>query len=467
MQSIENLILHNLQHNEDYARKVFPYLKDEYFHNNAEKQYFIILNDYFQKYNALPSFDVVSVEIQNSKLTEQQFDNIIELTDTLKTIKRNEAQSSTWLLEKTEEFCKNRALYNALSDAIIISQDEKTEKSQLLKTAIPDLLSSALAISFDTNIGHDYVDGADARYQYYNRKAHKIPSHLNILNVITGGGFERKTINCIAAATGIGKSMLLCDLAAGYIKNGYKILYITLEMAEEKIAQRIDANILNIPLSKFDALTEDDWKKKKEYIQKTCSGKLIVKEYPTATAHVGNFRFLLRELKQKKGFTPDVIIIDYLNICASSKYKDKSNSYGYIKSICEELRGFAVENNVVLLTATQLNRGGTDNSDADITHISESMGGPMTFDLLLALINSEELAISNQIMVKQLKNRYEDLMAHNKFLLGVDRPKMKFYDTQQIQSQNTTTNSKMKTLGNNNKSNTNKPSNNKFANIQV
>lgn len=467
MNYIEAIILRNLQFNEDFTRKVIPYLKPEYFSDPSERAFFGIVHDFFQQYNALPDNSAMEIAIQKRKLTEEQYKNLSAFaSDVQETYdKKKDKEQLDWLLENTEEFCKDKALYNALSEALIVAKGD--DKGNLSKTGIPDILNEALGVSFDSNVGHSYLDNSDSRFDFYNRKTVKIASHLDMLNRITNGGCERKTVNCVAAGTGVGKSMILCDLAANYMKAGYQVLYITNEMAEEKIAQRVDANLMNIDIARIDKMAKDKWDDKVDRIKKLCTGKLTIKEYPTSTAHTGHFKFLLRELKQKQNFIPDVIIVDYLNICTSARYKDKANSYGYVKSICEELRGFAVEANVMLWTATQLNRDGIDNSDVDLKNISESMGGPMTFDFLIALISNEDLANMGQVLVKQLKNRYADLFKFNKFNLGVDRNKMKFYDlaAPTSNSTNTTRPQTNNTVPTGNRNSQNKKRN--FANIKV
>ena len=455
MNQIEHLILYNLQENEDYIRKVIPYLKEEYFFSTAEKQYFSIISKYFERYNALPTKEIIEIEIQNiQNLDEKSFDDLIELKYKIDQKKDTKQNTLDWLLDNTEKFCKDKALYNALTEAISIS--ENSSKNKLSTTAIPDILSSALAVSFDTKLGHDYIDNADQRFEFFNRKINKLPTHLESLNLITNGGPARKTINCIAAGTGVGKSLLLCNLAAGYYRSGLSVLYFTLEMEEEKIAERIDADLMNLFIADVSKLEQSQWKKNIETVKSKCTGKLVIKEYPTSSAGTIHFKFFLKELKQKKNFVPDVIIVDYLNICASNSHKDKSNSYGYIKAVAEELRAFAQENNVGLWTATQLNRDGIDNSEVELKNISESMGGPMTFDFLFALIQTEDLATSGQIMLKQLKNRYANKIKNNKIILGYDADKLKIYDLSQLSNQITTTNTTMNNKFTSSKQNTTK-----------
>lgn len=340
-ETIETLILRNLQHNEEFARKVFPFFKKDYFTKNEYRQYFKLLESYFYNYNSLPTKEAVDIEIDSEKATEEAYNNLKLLSKKIEK-RKDKNEKYDWLLKKSEEFCKDRALDLAVSRAIEIA-DKGDSKSNLSKTALPDILSEALAVSFDTNIGHDYFADSDKRYNFYHEKRNKIPSHLDLLNRITGNGIERKTVNCIAASTGIGKTMLLCDLAANYFKNGQNVLYITLEMAEEKISERIDANLMNVNLENVRSISKEQWDGKIEQVKKRCTGKLKVKEFPTSSAGAIHFNSLLKELRQKENFIPDIVVVDYLNICTSNAFKDKSNSYGYIKSICEELRKFAVE----------------------------------------------------------------------------------------------------------------------------
>ena len=426
---IEDIILKNLNYNEEYTRQVIPFLKEEYFLNMGDKIYFKALRDYIEKYNTLPTSDSLIIEFKNTKGIAD--DLVREMSLKAKEFEAKSKivieQSTDWLMEKSEEFCKDKALYNALMESITISNGED---KNLSTSAIPEIMSAALAVSFDINVGHDYIADADKRYDYFHKKTAKIPFRVKILNDITEGGAERKTVPVLAAGTGVGKSAMLCDFAAGYVLSGYNVLYITNEMAEEKLAKRIDANLMNIPISDIEAIPKATWDKKiAELDIKIQKGaRLKFKEYAPGTAHVGHYRFLLRELKLKQNFVPDIIIVDYMNICASSRMKNRVDMYSYVKSIAEELRAFAVENNVLLWTATQLNREGTVSSDITLANISESMGGPHTFDFLMALIVNDDLAKLGQVKVQQLKNRYSDLQRRPQFTLGYDRPKMKFYD---------------------------------------
>jgi replicative DNA helicase len=430
----ETIILKNLLIFEDYSRKVMPFLKREYFEDRSNATLYDLISDYYLKYDSLPSKSSLHVIINDLKVDDTIYQN---LQDTVEKIYNdaNILEDLKWLIDATEDFCKNRALYLALMESIDISQKDETDNSNISKTSIPEILSQALSVSFDTNIGHDYIDDSDDRYAFYKEKKYKIPFHISMLNKITDGGIERKTINCIMSPTGGGKTMFMCDLAANYMKNGYNVLYITMEMAEEKIAMRIDSNLMNIEIGKVKDIDREKWDKKVENIRSNCIGKLKIKEYPNGTAHAGNFRYLLKELATKQKFVPDVIVIDYMNICASAKYKDRSNSYGYIKAISEELRALAQESNTAIITATQTNRDGIDSTELSAKNTSESAGGPMTFDFFLALIQTEELAKMNQVLIKQLKSRYGDIFINNTFMIGVDRPKMKFYD---IENSNTT-----------------------------
>lgn len=424
MIAVEQIILRNLQYDVDFARKTLPYLKEEYFLNPEEKIYFSKINSYYEKYNSGPNKEAMLVGLQDMKLGNETFKSVIALVESIDADK-DATVNKDWLLEQTEEFCKNKSLYLALTESINIADGND---KNLSRTAIPDILSKALAVSFDTNIGHDYIKDTDKRFEYYNRKISKLKFHLESFNKITDGGAERKTINCVIAGTNVGKSIWLCDLAANYIVQGFNVLYITLEMAEEKIAQRIDANLLNVDIADIQKIPKLSWDDKIKKLKEKCTGRLIVKEYPTSSAHSGHFRFLCRELQQKQNFIPDVIIIDYINICASQRYKNRAESYGYMKGVTEELRGLAVETNTVLWSALQFNREGINNSDADMTNTGESMGIVHTLDFLVALIVTEQLISMGQVLIKQLKTRYGDITKMNQFVIGLDRPKMKFYE---------------------------------------
>jgi len=549
---LETAILKNLQYSKDYVQAVLPHLKESYFTEFDTKEYFNILKNHLNTYGEQPSYDTVKVYIENLAVNETTHTRLLKRAKLIDS-KKHSKESLQWIIDQTEEFCKDRALDLAITETIKISTDHT---GKISKTSIPNILAEALGVSFNTNIGHDYLEDIAERFEYYNEQAHKIPCHLDMLNRITGGGVEPKTVNCILASTGVGKSMFLCDLAANYLKRGLNVLYITLEMAEKKIAQRIDANLMDINMDEFKGITAKKWGLKTKALE-SLQGRLKVKEYPTSGAGALAFDYLLKEYKTLNGFVPDVVIVDYLNIAASDRFKDNSNSYGYVKSICEELRGFAVKNNVVLWTATQTNRclspdtlvhekvkgiiaikhlvegdcvlskdnkfntvkdtyknsktkvykiitksgkeivcsdnhlfpvntldniqslkqglsigdtlfikedstdeivdiiemgeietidieldgdrlfyangilthnSGADNSDIDIASTSDSFGGPMTFDFFFGLISNEELAKANQVLIKQLKNRYSDVFKDTKFAVGVDRPKMKFYD---------------------------------------
>lgn len=424
---IETLILQNLHFNEEYTRTVIPFLKEEYFTDSTTKNFFSLVSEYFGKYNALPTKEVMDIEIANKAKSESVYKEMNALEDMLveSFSETNSVTSQKWLIDETEKFCKDRALFLALAEAAAIAGGQS---DSLSTTAIPDILNSALGVSFDVNIGHDYVQDMDIRFEFYKNKIERIPFRLQTLNKITNGGFARKTLNCFAAGTGVGKSMLLCDLAASYVLDGKKVLYITMEMEEKLIGKRIDANLMNIDIGEIDDMPDAVYENKKELIRKKCLGVLKIKEYPTGSAHVGHFKVLLKELKQKSKFIPDVIIVDYMNICASARVKNRSDMYTYVKSIAEELRGFFFENNVIGLTATQLNRSGNNSSDVNIKNVSESMGGPATMDFLGAIISTEDLANMGHVLIKQLKNRYSDVFANNTIALGVDRAKMRFFD---------------------------------------
>ncbi len=427
--TIEKTILSNLLFNEEYTRKVLPFIKDEYFRDSNQKLAFRIIQDYITKYNSLPSKEALRIDLQNkNNISEMAFKEVNDIIDHLE---NDNKTSSSWLIEHTEKFCQDQALFNAISKSIqLISGDDKVDIS---KGAIPELLSSALSVSFDTNIGHDLVDDWERRFDSYHTKESKIPFNLDYFNKITKGGLSKKTLNICLAGTGVGKSMFMCHCAAGNLIDGLNVLYITLEMAEERIAERIDANLMNVAIDELSVLPKDVYEKKIEKIKSKTIGKLIIKEYPTASAGSNNFRYLLNELKLKKNFKPDIIYVDYLNICNSSRLKVGSNvnSYLYIKAIAEELRGLAVEHNLPIVSATQTNRTGYTNSDVGLEDTSESFGLPATADFMFAIISNEQLANLNQLLVKQLKNRYSDPNMNRKFIVGVDRSKMKLYNVEQ------------------------------------
>ena len=432
MERIETTILKNLIINEEYSRKVLPFIKGEYFESLHEKVTFEEIAKFIIEYNNLPTKEAIIIESEKrTDISDEGFKDISNLVTDL-----NEEKSDLqWLFDTTEKWCRDRAIYLALVESISIS-DGNTEKKKT-RDAIPSILSEALAVSFDNNVGHDYLQDYEERYKYYHQKETRIQFDLDFFNKITKGGLPNKTLNIALAGTGVGKSLFMCHVASSVLLQGKNVLYITLEMAEEKIAERIDANLLNVPIQQLIDLPEMMFENKVTNIAKKTQGTLIIKEYPTASAHSGHFKALLNELALKKSFKPDIIFIDYLNICASSRYRANSNvnSYSYIKAIAEELRGLAVETNVPIVSATQTTRSGYGNSDVDLTDTSESFGLPATADLMFALISTEELEEQGQIMVKQLKNRYHDPTLNKRFVIGVDRAKMKLYDCEQ-QAQN-------------------------------
>ena len=426
-QTIERTTLSNLVYNEPYARKVLPFIKPEYFSNRHERVVFEEINKFMEKYGNQPTKEALSIELDNRKdLNDDEFKSILTIVETL-----SDAQvDMQWLVDTTEKFCKDKAVYNAILNGIQIIEGKDKEHTA---EAIPSILSEALAVAFDQNVGHDYVEDCENRYEFYHKKEEKLEFDLEYFNKITKGGIPQKTLNIALAGTGVGKSLLMCHMAASTLMQGKNVLYITLEMAEERIAERIDANLMNITMDDLHDLPKKMFTDRLSKIQTKTNGKLIIKEYPTASAHTGHFRSLLKELALKKSFRPDVIFIDYLNICSSSRFKGNANvgSYFYIKAIAEELRGLAVENNVPIMSATQTTRGGYANSDVGLEDTSESFGLPATADLMFALISTEELESLNQIMVKQLKNRYNDPGTNKRFVVGIDRARMKLYDCEQ------------------------------------
>jgi replicative DNA helicase len=420
---IEESILRNLLYNEEYYRKVVPFIKAEYFQEYSEKILFEEIADFAAKYDKIPTKEVLTINLQNrTDLTDETFNDTVTSVKNLS----DEWVDFEWLLDATEKWCQDRAIYLALMQSIKIADggDKKLDKG-----AIPTILSDALAVSFDEHIGHDYLEQVTSRYEFYHRKEEKIPFDLDKFNYITKGGLPNKTLNIALAGTGVGKSLFMCHCAGAALSQGKNVLYITCEMAEEKIAERIDANLLNVNVKDITDLPEVMFTSKVNEISRKTQGKLIIKEYPTASAHAGHFKALLSDLKLKKDFKPDLIFIDYLNICASVRYKGAIvNSYTYVKAIAEELRGLAVETNVPIVSATQTTRSGFGNSDPDLTDTSESFGLPATADFMFALISTEELEQQGRIMVKQLKNRYNDPTASRKFMVGIDRSKMRLYD---------------------------------------
>lgn len=429
---IEKTILSHLVYNEAFARKVLPFLRDEYFQNQPDKVVYKLISDYVQKYNNTPTKEVLFLELNNK-------DGLSEVTfkDSKRTIEDLQTDNTDiqWLLDSTEKFCQDKAIYNAIMASIKIL-DDKTGASST--GSIPTLLSDALGVSFDVSVGHDYFTNSDDRYDFYHRKEEHIPFDLEFFNRITKGGLVKKTLNIALAGTGVGKSLFMCHCASHNLVSGKNVLYITMEMSEEKIAERIDANLLNVTVDELTVMPKDVYDKKINRVKEKTIGKLIIKEYPTAAAGSANFRHLINELRIKRNFTPDVIYIDYLNICSSSRIRSGSNvnSYTYIKAIAEELRGLAVEFNVPIVSATQTTRGGYGNSDVELTDTAESFGLPATADLMFALVSTEELEKLNQIMVKQLKNRYNDPTLFKRFVIGIDRAKMRLFNTEQSAQDN-------------------------------
>ena len=425
---IEPLILGSLLHNEDYTRKVLPFLDEDYFETFESKLIYRSVNEYIKKYNNIPSKDALRFSIEESRsISEEQFKTVTETINGLSYDTQNDEQ---WLVDETEKFCQDRALYNAIRTSIGAIDDKN---SKIEKGAIPKLLQDALGVSFDNSVGHDFLENVDERYDFYHRKESRIEFDIDLLNTITKGGLPRKSLNIILAGTGVGKSLAMCHFAATNLMHGKNVLYITLEMAEERIAERIDANLLDASIDEIHEMPRDVYSKKVNRLKTKTPGKLIVKEYPTASAGSGHFRHLLNELKLKKNFTPDIIYVDYLNICTSSRIKSglNVNSYTLVKAIAEELRGLAVEFDVPLVSATQTTRSGFTNSDVGLEDTSESFGLPATADFMLALISTEELEKLGQIMVKQLKNRWGDPNSNKRFVIGIDRSRMRFYNAEQ------------------------------------
>ena len=423
--NLEQTILRNLLTNEEYTRRVLPFLVPDYF-DGVYKDLFKEVAKFVSKYNKIPTLESFKIEIDESgKLSEENYRQGMEL---LPNIFTPESENLDWLIERTEKWCQDRSVYNAVMESISIIDGKH---ATLKKNAIPDVLSKALGVSFDTNIGHDYLEQVEERYDFYHEQEERIPFDLDNFNKITKGGLPNKTLNIALAGTGVGKSLFMCHCASNILSQGRNVLYITMEMAEERIAERIDANLLNIPIDQIENLSKDMFKDKVSQINAKTEGKLIIKEYPTGQANTSHFRALLNELKLKKNFVPEIIFIDYLNICASSRMKmigGAVNSYSYIKSIAEEMRGLAVEFNVPIMSATQTNRSGFTSDDPGLEDTSESFGLPATADLMFALISNDELNSMGKILVKQLKNRYNDPTKYNRFTLKVDRSKMKLED---------------------------------------
>ena len=436
MSLTELMILKNLTHNEEYCRKVLPYVKSAYFSEDKYRTLYDIIDNYFEHYNNVPTTNALRISLDSVNINDNLYGNVVSVVEVLDEYIKEDLE---YVVNTTEDWCQERALYNAVLESIsIIDGDGEKDKGQL-----PKILSDALAVSFDNNVGHNFIDDYKKRFDFYNEKEEKIPFHLDKFNKITNGGVPRKTLNIAMAGTGVGKSLFMCDLAASHMMGGYNVLYITLEMSEEKIAERVDANLLDIPIHQLKELSFDVYTKRIDRVKKKSTGRLIIKEYPTASASVSHFNHLLNELWIKNTFKPDVIFIDYLNICSSSRLKNGSNvnSYTLIKSIAEEVRGLAVEHNVPIFSATQVNRQGFVSSDIGLEDTSESFGLPATADLMFALMSNDELEQMNQIMVKQLKNRYNDPNVTKRFVVGIDKSKMRLYDVSD-NAQSTITNEK-------------------------
>ena len=433
MPGIEEIVISNLITNPDYMRKVLPFVKEEYFDDLSQKVVFKEVSTFIETYDNLPEPNAIALEVEKRKdLTEDAVNKVLEILSGLDKTEYNE----DWLLDTTEKWCRERAIYNALMESVQIADGQDKARNQ---DAIPTIMSEALSVCFDDHVGHDYIEDSESRYYFYHRKEEKIPFDLEFFNKITKGGLPNKTLNIALAGTGVGKSLFMCHMASAVLLQGRNVLYITLEMAEEKIAERIDANLLDVPIQQLSdpLFSKGKYQSKIEKLQDKTQGRLVIKEYPTASAHVNHFKSLLNELSLKRGFHPEIIFVDYLNICASSRYKNNIvNSYTYVKAIAEELRGLAGEFNVPIVSATQTTRSGYGSSDVELTDTSESFGLPATADLMFALIATEDLEAMNQIMVKQLKNRYNDPTVNKRFVLGIDRAKMRLYDCEQSAQDN-------------------------------
>ena len=433
MPGIEEIVISNLITNPDYMRKVLPFVKEEYFDDLSQKVVFKEVSTFIETYDNLPEPNAIALEVEKRKdLTEDAVNKVLEILSGLDKTEYNE----DWLLDTTEKWCRERAIYNALMESVQIADGQDKARNQ---DAIPTIMSEALSVCFDDHVGHDYIEDSESRYDFYPRKEEKIPFDLEFFNKITKGGLPNKTLNIALAGTGVGKSLFMCHMASAVLLQGRNVLYITLEMAEEKIAERIDANLLDVPIQQLSdpLFSKGKYQSKIEKLQDKTQGRLVIKEYPTASAHVNHFKSLLNELSLKRGFHPEIIFVDYLNICASSRYKNNIvNSYTYVKAIAEELRGLAGEFNVPIVSATQTTRSGYGSSDVELTDTSESFGLPATADLMFALIATEDLEAMNQIMVKQLKNRYNDPTVNKRFVIGIDRAKMRVYDCEQSAQDN-------------------------------
>ena len=425
---LNRLILKNLHYNEEFSRKVLPFIQEDYFNERSEKLIFNEIKNFITEYSNLPTYESIIIQLEEKNISDDEYkDSMLILGEFHDSI--SETVELDWLVDKTENFCQEKAIYNAVIESISILDNKHPELS---KGSIPKLLSDALSVSFDSSIGHEYFDDSESRYDYYHRKEEKLPFNSEWLNKITNGGLSKKTLNVILAGPHTGKSLVMCDWAANFQLSGKNVLYITCEMAEEEIAKRIDANLLNVYMDDLVNMTKDQYDKKIKYVKSKTVGKMYIKEYPTSVATVNHFRTLLNELRLKKNFSPDIIFVDYLNIASSSRMKMSGsvNSYTYVQAIAQELRGLAQENNIPIVTATQTTRGGSTSSDIDMTDISESFGVAGIADFMIGLIVSDELKELNQIMVKQLKNRYRDMNLNKRFVLGIDRPKMRIYDVE-------------------------------------
>ena len=424
------MILRNLLYNEEFVRKVLPFIRPEYFQDQSQKIIFQEISSFVEEFNNIPSKEVLNIEVEKrNDVNEDQYREVCQTIEHLTDV----PVDFSWLVETSEKWCRDRAIYLALMESVQLA-DGGGEKSP---DSIPSILQEALAVSFDNHVGHDYLNDSEERYDSYNQKENKIEFDLEYFNKITKGGLPNKTLNIALAGTGVGKSLFMCHMSSAVLLQGRNVLYITMEMAEEKIAERIDSNLLNVNIKDLADLPKTLFVNKVSQLQKKTQGNIIIKEYPTASAHAGHFKSLLNELALKKSFRPDIIFIDYLNICASSRYRSNGtvNSYSYIKAIAEELRGLAVEANVPIVSATQTTRSGYGSSDVELTDTSESFGLPATADLMFALISTEELESMGQILVKQLKNRYNDPTIHKRFIVGIDRAKMRLFDCEQSAQQ--------------------------------
>jgi archaellum biogenesis ATPase FlaH len=425
---IEETVLRHLIHKDSFARKALPFLRDEYFSDPSERIIFHRINEFTQEYNSVPSQEALQIDLEKIKnLSEDEYSKCVTI---IKNLNEPDPVDEQWLVDATEEFCQERAIYNAIMDSIGIIDGKDKART---KGSIPEILSSALAVSFDSHIGHDFLEDYEQRFDFYHRVEERVPFDIEMLNTVSRGGLPRKSLNIILAGTGVGKTLAMCHFAASNLLLGKNVLYITMEMAEEKIAERIDANLLNVAIDELSSIPVDSYQKKVDRVRNKTTGKLIIKEFPTASAHVGHLRHLLNELHLMRSFVPDIIYIDYLNICLSPRIKSGANvnSYTYVKAIAEELRGLAVEKNLPIISATQTTRSGYSNSDPGLEDTSESFGLPATADFMIALVSTEELQDLNQIMVKQLKNRYNDPTINKRFVVGVDRTKMRLYDLEE------------------------------------